>query len=246
MPHWYATLGGDPQEIRIVLLEQTDEILADDINAPMCDRIIESLKQRQVSVEPWLECLVTKVEPDRIRYKHNDAESILETETLLWVAGVRCHPLIEALSVEDANRDRLGRVKVTPTLQLPGFPEVFAGGDCAAEADNLLPPLAEVAYQEGGAIADNLKAISQGKSPTPSEVNLRGSLLKLGLQDSAAHLFNRFKVTGHLGHLIRQGTYLELLPTPGHNFQVTTEWLIDEIFQRYSTPLAVGESGAPT
>ncbi len=30
--------------------------------------------------------------------------------------------------------------------------------------------------------------------------------------------------------MIRQGTYLELLPTPIHNFKATTEWLNEEIF----------------
>jgi len=33
--------------------------------------------------------------------------------------------------------------------------------------------------------------------------------------------------------LIRQGTYLELLPTPIHNSKVTAKWLNEEIFHRY-------------
>ena len=57
-------------------------------------------------------------------------------------------------------------------------------------------------------------------------------MLKLGLKDRVVNLFNRFEVTGKLGHPIRQGMYLELLPTPVHNLKATTEWFIDEIFQR--------------
>ncbi len=34
------------------------------------------------------------------------------------------------------------------------------------------------------------------------------------------------------GHFIRQGTYLELLPTPLHDFKATTEWLKDELFEQ--------------
>jgi NADH dehydrogenase len=33
--------------------------------------------------------------------------------------------------------------------------------------------------------------------------------------------------------LICQGTYLELLPTPVHNFKATTEWLNEEIFHHH-------------
>ncbi len=74
-----------------------------------------------------------------------------------------------------------------------------------------------------------------GQELKPSQVNLRGTLLKLGLDDAAANIYDLFSVTGELGHLIRQGTYLELLPTPVHNFKATSEWLNEEIFQRYLT-----------
>jgi NADH dehydrogenase len=56
--------------------------------------------------------------------------------------------------------------------------------------------------------------------------------MKLGIEDSVANIFDRFEIKGELGHLIRQGTYLEMLPTP-HNFKVTKEWLNDEIIHRY-------------
>jgi len=120
-----------------------------------------------------------------------------------------------------------------PTLQLLDFPDVFAGGDCIAIKDNSLPPTAQVAYQQGAAIAHNLKAMALGHELTPAEVNLRGTLLKLGIDNSVANIFDRFQVAGEIGHLIRQGTYLELLPTPVHDFKVTTQWLEDEIFHQH-------------
>jgi NADH dehydrogenase len=98
-----------------------------------------------------------------------------------------------------------------------------------------LPPLAQVAYQQGSAIATNLKALARNEQLIPAEVRLRGSLLELGLGESAASLFHRFEVSGLPGHLIREGTYLELLPTPIHNLKVTAEWLIDEIFLSHSS-----------
>ena len=129
-------------------------------------------------------------------------------------------------------RDNQGRIQVTPTLQLPDFPEVFAGGDCAVDKDNPLPATAQVAYQQAAAIARNLKAISEDGEPSPAHVRLRGTLVKLGLEESVAEIFDRFEVKGKLGHLIRQAAYLEMLPTPLRNFKATTEWLTDEIFHR--------------
>lgn len=92
--------------------------------------------------------------------------------------------------------------------------------------------MAQVAYQQGRAIAHNIKALLEGKQPLPAQVHLRGTLLKLGLDESAAEIFDRFEVKGKLGHLIRQGAYLELLPTPGRNFVAGTEWLTEEMFRQ--------------
>jgi len=78
-----------------------------------------------------------------------------------------------------------------------------------------------------------LRALALGYALKSANVNLRGTLLKLGLNNSAANIFNALEVTGEIGHLIRQGTYLELLPTPIHNFKATTEWLKDEVVERY-------------
>jgi len=61
----------------------------------------------------------------------------------------------------------------SPTLQLADFPEIFAG-DCVAEGDKPLPLTAQVAYQQGTAIARNLKR-SPGKNLNQCK-NLRGTL----------------------------------------------------------------------
>jgi NADH dehydrogenase len=126
-------------------------------------------------------------------------------------------------------------------MQLLDFPEVFAGGDCAAVQDSSLPPTAQVAYQQGADIAKNLKAIALGEDLQPAQVNIRGTLLKLGLGAAAANLFNAFEVAGEPAHLIRQGTYLTLLPTPIHDFKATTEWLDEEIFHNHIAPQDVSK-----
>lgn len=243
LPDWYSQLGGNPEELRLILLNRDQQILQDDINRSVHDTAIAALQQRRLAVELRCGYTVTAVGPAELTCQHHNQTEKLPAATVVWAAGVAAHPLIQALPVSAASRDRTGRLLVTPTLQLPDFPEVWAAGDCAVVEDQPLPMLAQVAYQEGKVIAENLIALATNQPLTPAQVNLRGSLLKLGVGEAAANLFGRVEVTGKLGHLVRQGTYLELLPTPQRNLKITVEWLTDELFQRHSPPEPV-ESGA--
>ncbi|PZV09091.1 MAG: NAD(P)/FAD-dependent oxidoreductase [Leptolyngbya sp.] len=228
LPDWYIPLGGQATELRVVVIQRGKEILKGDR-----DRLRQTaqtaLKQRTVPVELLLETEVTAVHPNTVVLKRNDQIEEFSAATIVWTTGTAINPLIATLPIPEANRDKQGRLKVTNTLQLPDFPEVFAGGDCTVMA-NPLPTTAQVAYQQGAAIAHNLQALSEGRLPVPAQIGLRGTLMKLGLNDSVAELFDRYEVKGNLGHLIRQAAYIDLLPTPARNFKVTAEWLSDELF----------------
>jgi NADH dehydrogenase len=233
LPHWYGVLGGNTAEIRVILLNHGQKILDGDINDPLRPIAETELQKRTVKISIILRAEATVVHPNAVEYKSHNEVKILPTYTTIWTAGTSTHPLIQDLPILPEHRDHHGRPLVTPTMQLLDFPEVFAGGDCAAVQNTSLPPIAQVAYQQGVNIAQNLKALALGKDPQPAKVNIRGTMLKLGLNNAAANLFNIFEVAGEPAHLIRQGTYLTLLPTPIHNFKVTTEWLDEEIFYHY-------------
>ncbi|MBW4634631.1 MAG: NAD(P)/FAD-dependent oxidoreductase [Iphinoe sp. HA4291-MV1] len=241
LPHWYSALGGNSDEIRVILLNHGQKILEGDINDPLRLIAEKELQKRTVPIEILMGAEATAVQPNTIEYKSNNQVKTLPTCTTIWTAGTSSHPLIQDLPIPKEHRDHHNRPLVTPTMQLFDFPEVFAGGDCAAVQNNSLPPTAQVAYQQGANIARNLKALALGEEPKPAKVNIRGTLLKLGINDAAANLFNIFEVAGELAHLIRQGTYLTLLPTPIHDFKATTEWLDEEIFHHHLDPHDVGK-----
>lgn len=234
LPHWYAGMGGKAEEIRVVLLNHGEEILKGDINSHLRQTAEQQLQNRAVPVEMLLGAEATAIYPNAVEYKRDGKSETLWAATTLWTTGTATHPLIQDLPIPKEKRDHHDRPYVTPTMQLLDFPEVFAGGDCAAVQDSSLPPTAQVAYQQGAAIAHNLKALALGDLLQPAQVNLRGTLLKLGLEDAAANIYDTFELDGEIGHLIRQGTYLELLPTPIHNFKATTEWLREEIFRQHT------------
>lgn len=230
LPEWSQTLSVNPDTIRIVIVQRGDEILKGTNSEQLRITAEQALKDRQVSVELTLEATVEAVEPSHIQYRQHGESKRLAADTIVWTAGNATHPLIADLPVTE--RDRTKRLKVTPTLQLPEFPDVFAGGDCAVNAADPQPATAQVAYQQGAAIASNISAILNGDSPSAAEVKLRGILLKLGMEEGAAEIFDRFEIKGHLGHMIRHATYLSLLPTPARNIKVGAQWLTDEIFEQ--------------
>jgi NADH dehydrogenase len=137
--------------------------------------------------------------------------------------------------------DRHGQPLVNGSLQLLSFPEVFAGGDCVTVKDNPKPALAQIAYQQGAALAKNLMALQAGKPLVTPDPQLRGTLMKLGLGNGVANLFDRVRIEGKTGDLLRNATYLELLPTPLHNFKATTQWLQEETIDRFHRPHAPTE-----
>ncbi|MEH2328450.1 NAD(P)/FAD-dependent oxidoreductase [Nostoc sp.] len=241
LPHWYSAMGGNSSEIRVVLLNHGQKILDADINDPLRPIAEKELQKRTVPIEILTGAEATAVHPNAIEYKSNNQVNTLATYTTVWTAGTSIHPLIKDLPISQEHRDRRDRLLVTPTMQLLDFPEVFAGGDCVAVKDKSLPPTAQVAYQQGANIARNLKALALDEDLKQVKVNIRGTLLKLGLNDAAANLFNVLEITGESGHLIRQGTYLTLLPTPIHDFKAASDWLDEEIFHHHLDPHDVGK-----
>ena len=239
LPSWYAKLGGNISDIRIVIVNHGTEILSGDVNARLQETALEAFKHRAVPVELLLGVKVTAVDGNGLKYQEKDKEEVetLFTKTTIWTAGTANNPLIESLTqIKAENKDKHGSPLVTPTLQLPDFPEVFAAGDCAIVKDHPFPPVAQIAYQQGAGIARNIIALSKGKKPRSVEASMRGTLMKLGLGNGVANLFDKMQIKGKPGDLIRNGTYLEMLPTPVHNFKATTDWMTDEIFHRHSSP----------
>ena len=240
LPYWYAQLGGNIHEIRIVLINHGNSILGRDVNSGLKEVVLQAFKTRTVSVELLLGVGVKAVRSDRLEYQpvnSTETDSLL-APTTIWTAGTDSNPLIQSLNsqIPAEHVDKHGLPLVTPTLQLLDFPEVFAGGDCVDVQEQQQPALAQVAYQQGANIAHNLISLAKGTSPSPVHVNLRGTLMKLGLGYGVANLFDKVKVTGKAGDLIRNATYLEMLPTPLHDFKATTEWLKEEIFNHYHRP----------
>ena len=190
-----------------------------------------ALQKRPVKVELKLNASVTAVRPQQLEFEQNDKQNTLEAATIVWTTGTTINPVIKSLSISDEYRDKKGRLKVLSTLQLIDHPEIFVGGDCGVNWDKSVPATAQAAYQQGSAIAKNLQALATNKTPDLASVTIRGTMLKLGLNEAAADIFNRLLIEGEPAHLLRQGRYLTTLPTPVRDFKATTQWLSKEVLK---------------
>lgn len=115
--------------------------------------------------------------------------SIIETQTLIWTAGAKAAELIDSLPVEKAG---MGRVRVTPTMQLPLFPDAFVIGDAAFLVNGNgqpLPMLSTVAIQQGQAVAKNIRRMTEGKEPLPFHYKDPGLLATIGRNAAVARIF---------------------------------------------------------
>lgn len=112
----------------------------------------------------------------------------IATYTLIWTAGIKAAPILDSLRVQRAGA---GRIQVTPTLQLPGHPEVFVLGDAAylLNGDGQpLPMLSTVAIQQGKATARNIERIISRKRLKPFHYKDQGLLATIGRNAAVARI----------------------------------------------------------
>jgi NADH:ubiquinone reductase (H+-translocating) len=118
---------------------------------------------------------------------HLEDGSVLACDLAVWCAGVEAPALVRDLPVPHGKG---GRIAVTPTLEVPGYPEVYAVGDVAEFRDPttgmIAPATAQAAIAEARAVAGNLVADRSGGVPRAFSYRERGVIVALGLGRAAA------------------------------------------------------------
>ncbi len=171
----------DTGRSRVVLVEMVDEVLA--TFKPVSRRhAADSLRQR--GVELRLGEKVASVDGRSVTFESGE---VLPAHTLVWAAGVKANPLVEALGLVQAKG---GRVEVDADLRVVGRPEAFAVGDIAAiqGADGVLPQLAPVAMQSGRHAAAQLRADLAGRPSRPFHYTDKGTMATIGRRAAVAEL----------------------------------------------------------
>jgi NADH:ubiquinone reductase (H+-translocating) len=176
------SLGSDAKP-RVIIVERNKAIAPDMGEGPR--PIIEDALKR-VGVETRLGVGVASLDKSGITL--SDGERI-ETETVIWAAGIRAAPLTAQIPGE---RDNFGRLLVDRDLRVPGVAGVFATGDAARAACDDVGNYALMSCQHAtrmGAFAGNNAAAELlGVSTKPYHQKAYVTCLDLG---EAGALFTR-------------------------------------------------------
>ncbi len=157
----------------------------------------------------------------------SDGERI-ETDTLVWTAGVKATPLVGRLGLP---LDEKGRVKVGPTLCVEGRENVWSLGDCArvpngATPGQFDPPTCQHALRQARRLAKNIHG-----APKPYSYRMLGQVATLGRHKGIADVLGlRFR--GFVGWFIARTYHLYQLPLLTRKLRAVTDWTVGLFFRR--------------
>jgi NADH dehydrogenase len=152
----------------------------------------------------------------------------VETETLVWTAGVRASPSLAGL---DLPLDERGRVPVDDCLRVTGLNGVWALGDCAA-VPNLAtpgttdPPTSQHALRQARRLAKNLVG-----QPRPYRYRMLGQAATLGRYKGIADVLG-LRLRGFPGWFFTRTYHLYQLPLVSRKLRVVVDWTVALLFRR--------------
>ncbi len=217
----------DLSEVRVLLLEAAAAPLGTFVPT-LREAARKSLEKK--GVEVMLGAKVESVDERSIRLAGGKE---IAAGTVIWTAGVRASDLGKALGIE---LGRQARVKVEPTLQVPGHPAAFVIGDLAgASVDGVpLPMLIPVAMQEGKQVAATIVQLVRNGGAKAFRYKDPGIMATIGRNSAVAEL-GAVRLSGYLGWLMWLGVHLVNVISFRSRLIVLVNWAWDYLF--YDRPV---------
>lgn len=185
----------DMDAVRVILIEGTQNLLT---AFPVSLGTYTRTRLEDMQVEVRTGALVSSVTPESVTL--NDGTDIA-TQTAVWTAGVGGEGIGKRSGLDLIPN---GTIKVEPSLQLPGFDDIYVIGDLAAfegEDGRFLPMVAPVAMQQGEHAAKNInKQINAGAVDDFKYVD-KGSMAVIGRNAAVAQIGKR-SFTGYFAWII--------------------------------------------
>ena len=222
-------LAGQP--IRWMLLDTAPRLLPelDEHLSKTADRV---LRRRGVEVRTGQS--VAEALNDSVQLSTGEK---VPTRSLIWCVGVRAVPLVSGLDLE-TNR---GRLVVDEYMAVPGAPDIYACGDCAAVPDLTRPGqvcgmTAQHAQRQGKQVAENVAAsLGKGTARAYKHHDL-GFLVDLGGASAAANPLG-IPLSGLPANVVTRGYHLTAMS--GNRMRVLTDWWLNTITPPEATSFSV-------
>jgi NADH dehydrogenase len=229
----------DPTQARIVLIEAGPRLLAH-LPSKLSANAQRQLEKLGVQVRTGTK--VKAITRGRVELEN---DQVIETENVIWAAGVSASPLTQKLGVE---LDRAGRVKVDPDLSLPGHPEVFAIGDMALVLDTdgkpvpgVSPAAMQMAKHVARIIRDELKPGRQPSARPPFKYWDKGTMATIGRSAAVAKI-SRLEFNGFLAWVAWLFVHLIFLIGFRNRVAVLLQWAYSYVAYKRGARIVTGLS----
>jgi NADH:ubiquinone reductase (H+-translocating) len=141
---------------------------------------------------------------------------LVEGGVFVWAGGVKAPELVADSELPTGHN---GRVKVDRYLRVLDRPDVYVAGDLASVVDprtgHALPPLAQVALEEGETVASNLEAEVKGQSLEAFTFHDKGFVVSVGTRRGVADIAG-ISTGGRLAHLLKDAIEWEYRQSVRH------------------------------
>lgn len=209
--------------VQVFLLEAADRLLIN-LPEPLGRSTADVLRRKKVEVR--FHAQVVDYDGEKATLKDG---TVIPTHTLIWSAGVRASRLLDTVGLE---QDRLGRIKVLPTLQTTQDPHVLAIGDAAhfLDADGSpLPMLAPVSMQQARTAARNILKHIQGQPLETFVYHDPGVMATIG-RNQAVAVIGPLRFRGFLAWLMWLGVHIYQLIGFRNRLAVLLDWAWSYLF----------------
>jgi NADH dehydrogenase len=222
-----------PEDLRFVLVEASDRILPE-VQPRLGRYAVDVLRSRGIDVA--LGTTMTSCVDGHVVL--SDGREV-DAGTIVWTAGVKAHPVLEAT---DLPLDDHRRLRVTPDLRVVGVDGAWGAGDSCAVPDLTNPgrfcaPNAQHAVRQARVLADNLLADLRGRPTTQYRHAYAGSVASLGLHKGVAQIYG-LRVRGYPAWLAHRAYHLSKVPTRSRKAGVLLGWLQAALFHREAVSMA--------
>ncbi|MBW3652211.1 MAG: NAD(P)/FAD-dependent oxidoreductase [Actinobacteria bacterium] len=224
--------------MRWILVEASERVMPE-IGPRLADFAVRELRARGIEIR-------TKTTLDELTERSarlSDGE-IVATRTLVWTAGVKPHPVVAQFGLP---LDERGRIDTDSRLQVRGFDNVWAIGDCAAVPDPArkgmaCPPTAQHAIRQGRVVGRNVATALGGGRLRRFTYKTKGVFVDMGRRKAVATT-GPITWSGTRAWILARTYHLAMMPGLGRRARLLVDWNIGLLFGRDTAEL--GRLGEP-
>jgi NADH dehydrogenase len=237
----------DPASARIILVEGHERVLP-----PFHEKLSRKAKEAlmRMGVLVMNSSVVTAVEPDHVLVKTSGGSERIDTETVIWAAGVKASGLAKLIAdaVGGVDVDRAGRVAINPDCSVGNRSDVFVLGDMAQGKypdGRPLPGVAPVAMQQGEYVAALVARRLKGDNTPPEPFRYwdKGMMATIGSGKAVAQS-GGMRFSGFVAWLAWLFIHITYLARFENRVLVMWQWSYNWVTRNRAARLITGERAA--